>query len=78
MEIALQAINQMHSEGVVTLEQAEALRQALMSQAPTTDWWIDAVRILIEVGLAVAGVRVWRGPAATAAERVARAAAKAK
>jgi len=75
-ELALQAIAQMQTEGVVTAEQAEALRQALLANVPGAEWWIDLVRIVIEVGLAVAGVRLWRGPSATAAERIARAAAK--
>jgi hypothetical protein len=76
-ELALKAISEMQVQGVVTLEQAEALRQALLSNVPGTDWWIDVLRVLLEVGLAFAGVRMWRGPAATSAERVARATAKA-
>ena len=76
-ELALKAINEMQTQGVVTMEQAEALRQALLATVPGADWWVDVLRILLEVGLAFAGVRLWRGPSATAAERVARAAAKA-
>lgn len=75
-EIALQAIDRMLMQGVVTAEQAEALRQALLTTAGP-EWWMSAVQVIIEVGLAVLGVRIWRGPAATAAERIARAAAKA-
>lgn len=74
-ELAMQAIARMQTEGVITFEQAEALRQALLASAPGAEWWFDLVRIVLEVGLSVLGVRLWRGPAATAAERVARAAA---
>lgn len=74
-ELALQAIDRMLAEGVVTVEQAEALRQALMTNAQP-NWWLAVAQVALEVGLAVLGVRVWRGPAATAAERVARAASK--
>jgi len=33
-------------------------------------------KIALEVGLAVAGVRLWRGPSASVAERAARVAAR--
>lgn len=74
-ELALQAIDRMYAQGVVTVEQAEALRQAL-AQTAGPQWWVSLAQVALEVGLAVLGVRLWRGPAATAAERVARAAAK--
>ena len=71
VETALQIIEQMQAQGSVTAEQAEALRQAL--QASTGEpWYMQVGRMALEVGLAVAGVRMWRGPSATAAERVAR------
>jgi len=71
IETARQIIDQMQAQGSVTAEQAEALRQAL--QANTGEpWYTQVGRVVLEVGLAVVGVRMWRGPAATAAERVAR------
>lgn len=76
-DLALQTISRMLDEGVVTAEQAEALRQALLSTAGP-EWWMSLVQVAIEVGLAVIGVRIWRGPAATTAERIARAAASSK
>lgn len=71
IETARQIIDQMQAQGSVTAEQAEALRQAL--QANTGEpWYTQVGRVVLEVGLAVVGVRMWRGPSATAAERVAR------
>ena len=75
MELALQVIEQMEIKGTVTAEQAEALRQALAANSGEP-WYYQLGRVALEVALAVAGVRIWRGPAATAAERVARAAAR--
>jgi hypothetical protein len=57
------------------MEQAEALRQAIMANTGEP-WWMQLGRVALEVGLAVAGVRMWRGPAATTAERAARMAAR--
>jgi hypothetical protein len=74
-ELALQAIDRMLAQSVVTVEQAEALRQALVTSAEP-NWWVTVAQVALEVGLAVMGVRLWRGPAATVAERVARAASK--
>ena len=74
-ELALKTIDQMLAQNIVTPEQAEALRQALLAAIPGTDWWVDVLRIALEVALSVAGVRIWRGPSATLAERVARASA---
>ena len=74
LETARQIIDQMREQGSVTVEQAEALRQAL--QANTGEpWYMQIGRVVLEVGLAVAGVRMWRGPSATVAERAARIAA---
>jgi len=74
LETARQIIDQMREQGSVTPEQAEALRQAL--QANTGEpWYMQIGRVVLEVGLAVAGVRMWRGPSATVAERAARIAA---
>jgi len=64
-------VNEMEQAGSVTAEQAEALRQALYSNTGEP-WWQQIGRIALEVGLAVAGVRWWRGPVATPAERAAR------
>ena len=68
-------INQIELEGGLTPMQAEALRQAVMSNTGEP-WYLQVGRVVLEVGLAVAGVRWWRGPAAPMAERVARLAAK--
>ncbi len=77
VEAALQAIAQMEADGVVTTEQAEALRQALEMNSGEP-WYLQVGRIVGEVALALIGVRLWRGPAATLAERVARAASAKK
>jgi len=74
---ALQAIAQMEADGVVTTEQAEALRQALEMNTGEP-WYLQVGRVVGEVALALIGVRLWRGPAATLAERVARVAAAKK
>lgn len=68
---AMEIINQMEAQNTVTAAQAEALREALMVNTGEP-WYMQLGRVVLEVGLAVAGVRMWRGPAATAAERVAR------
>ncbi len=70
-------INQIETQGGLTAMQAEALRQAVMANSGDP-WYLQVGRVVLEVGLAVAGVRWWRGPAAAPAERVARLAAKAK
>jgi Flp pilus assembly protein TadG len=76
VELAMQVISQMESAGTVTATQAAALREALA--ANTGDpWYFQVGRVVLEVALAIAGVRLWRGPAASAAERVARVAARA-
>lgn len=76
VELAMQVISQMESAGTVTTTQAAALREALA--ANTGDpWYFQVGRVVLEVALAIAGVRLWRGPAASAAERVARVAARA-
>lgn len=76
-QLALETIDRMLAQQVVTPEQAEALKQALLTTAGP-EWWVGVLQVAVEVGLAIIGVRVWRGPAATAAERIARAAAKPK
>lgn len=75
VELAMQVIQQMEIKGTITAEQAEALRQAL-AVSSGEPWYMQAGRIALEVALAVAGVRLWRGPTATATERIARAAAR--
>lgn len=77
VDLAMDVIAKMEEQGTVTATQAEALRQALASS--TTDpWYYQVGRVVLEVALAVAGVRLWRGPAATTAERAARIAAGAR
>jgi len=68
-------IDQLEANQAITMEQAEALRQAIMANTGEP-WWMQLGRVALEVGLAVAGVRMWRGPAATTAERAARMAAR--
>lgn len=71
VELAMQVIQQMEAQGTVTAAQAEALREAL-SVSSTEPWYYQMGRVALEVALAVAGVRIWRGPSATVAERLAR------
>ena len=47
------------------------MRQAMQTSSGEP-WYMQLGRVALEVGLAVAGVRMWRGPSATSAERVAR------
>ena len=68
-------ITQIEAQGALTSAQAEALRQAVMTNTGEP-WWMQVGKVVLEVGLAVAGVRIWRGPAATSAERAARIAAQ--
>jgi len=68
-------VNQLEASQAITMEQAEALRQAVLSGAGEP-WWMQLGKIALEVGLAVAGVRLWRGPSASLAERAARVAAR--
>ena len=68
-------IDQLEANQAITMEQAEALRQAIMANTGEP-WWMQLGKVVLEVGLAVAGVRMWRGPAATTAERAARMAAR--
>lgn len=72
---AIEIVNEMQARGSVTAEQAEALRQALLANTGEP-WWQQVGRVVLEVGLAVAGVRLWRGPSAGVAERAARIAAR--
>ncbi|UCH36653.1 MAG: hypothetical protein JSV65_09940 [Armatimonadota bacterium] len=68
-------VNQLEASQAITMEQAEALRQAILTNTGEP-WWMQLGKIALEVGLAVAGVRLWRGPSASAAERAARLAAR--
>ena len=74
VQAALDIINQMEAQNTVTAAQAEALREALVTNTGEP-WYMQAGRLVLEVGMAVRGVRMWRGPSATSAERVARRAA---
>lgn len=64
-------VNQLEANQAITMEQADALRQAILTNTGEP-WWMQLGKIVLEVGLAVAGVRMWRGPTATVAERRAR------
>jgi len=72
VQAALEIIDQMEQQNTVTAAQAEALREALMASSTGEPWYMQIGRVLLEVGMAVLGVRLWRGPAATVAERIAR------
>ena len=71
IEAAISVINQLSIDGKITVEQAEAMRQALLANTGEP-WYMQVGKMVLEIGLAVVGVRIWRGPAATVAERVAR------
>lgn len=73
----VEVIDAIEAQGGLTPMQAEALRTAVMANTGEP-WYLQIGRVVLEVGLAVAGVRLWRGPAAAPAERVARIAARAK
>ena len=75
VESITQVISQIEAQGALTATQADALRQAVMTNTGDP-WWLQVGRVVLEVGLAIAGVRWWRGPSATAAERAARITAK--
>ena len=68
-------VNQLEDNQAITMEQAEALRQAILTNTGDP-WWLQLGKVVLEVGLAVAGVRLWRGPSASVAERAARVAAR--
>ena len=68
-------VNQLEANQAITMEQAESLRQAILTNTGEA-WYVQLGRVVLEVGLAVAGVRLWRGPAATVAERAARVASR--
>jgi hypothetical protein len=68
-------VNQLEANQAITMEQADALRQAILTNTGEP-WWMQLGKIVLEVGVAVAGVRLWRGPSASVAERAARVAAR--
>jgi len=68
-------VNQLEANQAITMEQADALRQAILTNTGEP-WWLQLGKVVLEVGLAVAGVRLWRGPSASVAERAARVAAR--
>lgn len=70
-QAALAVINQMELQNTITSAQAQALREAL-DMSTGEPWWQQASRVVLEVALAIAGVRLWRGPSATPGERSAR------
>lgn len=75
VQSSIDVINQLEANQAITMEQAEAMRQALLANSGEP-WWMQLGKIVLEVGLAVAGVRLWRGPSASAAERAARVASR--
>jgi hypothetical protein len=68
-------VNQLEANQAITMEQADALRQAILTNTGEP-WWLQLGKVVLEVGLAIAGVRLWRGPSASVAERAARVAAR--
>ena len=58
---ALAVIEQMRANNVITLEQFEALRQAILSGG-TAVWWQSLVEVAAAAGLAYVGVSLRRGP----------------
>lgn len=68
---AVDVVNQLEVNQAITMEQAEALRQAILANTGEP-WYYQVGRLTLEVALALAGVRLWRGPSATPLERVAR------
>jgi len=71
----VEVIDAIELQGGLTAIQAEALRQAVL-QNSGEPWWQQLTLGILEIALAVAGVRWIRGPAATPAERAARIAAR--
>jgi hypothetical protein len=71
----VEVITRIEMEGGLTPAQADALRAAVMTDTGEP-WYVQVGRVVLEVGLAVLGVRWWRGPSATLAERAARLAAR--
>ena len=59
-QTALQVVDQMLTNGVVTPEQAEALRQAILSGGQM-HFWEQAATAVIGAGMAYLGVRIQRG-----------------
>jgi hypothetical protein len=68
---AVDVVNQLEAGSSITHEQAEALRQAILANTGEP-WYYQVGRLALEVTLALAGVRLWRGPSATMPERLAR------
>lgn len=65
---ALQVVDQMLMQGTITAEQAEALRQTILSggQLP---WWQQVGQVLLGAGLGYLGIQVAPARAATVAAR---------
>lgn len=55
-QTALQVVDQMLAQGTITAEQAEALRQAILSGGQVA-WWEQAATVVLGAGLAWLGVR---------------------
>lgn len=76
IQAALEIVNQMELQNTVSAAQATTLREAIAGIASSGEpWYLQIGRLALEVGMAMLGVRLWRGPSATAAERVVRRAA---
>lgn len=74
IQAAVEIIDQMEQQQSISSIQAEALRQALLAHTGEP-WYWQVGRMALEVGLAITGVRMWRGPSASLMERRARKAA---
>lgn len=58
---ALEVIDQMLKNGVITLDQYEGLREAILAKGSGV-WWEELAKIVVGAGLAYAGVQIRRGP----------------
>ena len=75
MSAALQAIDDLRASGAITLEQWQAMRDAIVAAGSQT-WWFEAAQTLGAAALGYFGVQLKRGPAATPGEREMRKAAR--
>ncbi len=64
---AAQALNQLYRDGVLTAEQFQMLQSALLEGG--RGWLNDLITGGVTMAASVAGVRLWRGPAAPAEEK---------
>ena len=57
----LAVVEDMFKQGIISVEQYEALKQLIVTQPDSGLWWKDAARILAEVGLSFLTVQAYRG-----------------